>query len=73
MTLKTKFQFIEFVAYKDEAWACVNRRYKETLGGVSYYQDWKQFIFEPTHGAVFSASCLSDIYDFVRAVNQGER
>jgi hypothetical protein len=72
MTLKTKFKFIEFVAYKDNAWACVNK-HRETLGGVSYYKDWKQFIFEPVQGTVFSALCLSDIYDFVHALNEGEK
>jgi hypothetical protein len=73
MTLKTKFKFIEFIAYKDNAWACINKRFKDTLGGVSYYPTWKEFIFEPNPGAVFSASCLNDIHDFLCAVNQGER
>lgn len=72
MTLKTEFKFIKFIALKGDTWACVNK-HRETLGGVSYYPDWKEFIFEPTRGVVFSALCLSDIYDFVRALNQGEQ
>lgn len=72
MTLKKKFKFIEFIAYKDNTWACVNKRHRDVLGGVSYYPDWEEFVFEPTQGTVFSALCLADIYDFVRALNRGE-
>ncbi len=67
--MKTKFRFIEFVSTPtiQNCWACLNNRSREPLGGVEWYKPWKQYIFNASETAVFSADCLRDIAAFMEA------
>jgi len=71
--MRTKYKYIEFVpTVLDGHWNCLNRRGKETLGSVSFYQQWKQYIFEPEelNCCVFSSDCLRDIAEFLDQLNR---
>lgn len=80
--MKTEFEFIRFderhtlTYHTRPIWDCVNTRHGDKLGTVSWYQPWRQFVFEPANTyladalLVFSAGCLRDIQDFIEAANR---
>ena len=42
------------------------------LGHVEWYPRWKQYVFEPERGAVFSHDCLSELSVFCKTRQQPE-
>ena len=70
--MKTKYRFIEFTIQETlvndrPRWICFNRKHAEQLGVVVYNPPWRQYVYEPTGPAIYSASCLLDIAEFVKA------
>ena len=72
--MKTEYKYIRFeqsgvgsgVGDKlTTRWICLNKKHGDRLGMVCWYQAWKQFVFQPDN-ADFSASCLVDIIDFMK-------
>ena len=69
--LKTKYKYIEFKlaswagkgTYKK--WACYNRKHFDCLGFVEYDNKWHQYIYKPSVQAIYSASCLQNIVEFL--------
>jgi hypothetical protein len=45
----------------------------DPLGTIEWYGRWRQYIFEPEIGAVFSADCLRDLAGFVEKVNKNAK
>ena len=45
-----------------------NIRHGEQLGGVWWSRARRQYVFEPFGRTVYSAGCLADIQDFLRAM-----
>ena len=84
--MKTKYKFIHFVdttVLLDEAqkkqvggksmFECRNNKSFQTLGGVAYYPQWRQFVFyAASKDCVFNNSCLADIQDFLNQCNKGD-
>lgn len=46
-----------------EAYTILSER-GDTLGTVEWYPRWKQYIFDPEAGAVFSHDCLRELAAF---------
>lgn len=74
--MKTTYKYIEFVEVaqkpKTKAWTCHNRRSGVALGYIEWYASWRQYVYTD-YGpglAVYSASCLRDIADFLEQVNK---
>ena len=67
--MKTKYKYIEFCAQpgSSPSWLCINRKHSDQLGAVVYSNGWRQYIYEPTVQAIYSASCLRDIAEFLKA------
>jgi hypothetical protein len=43
------------------------------IGFISYYPQWRQYIFTPQHDPDFSRSCLLEICSFLEEVNKALR
>lgn len=41
----------------------------ESLGEIGWYQSWRQHVFLPEYGTVFSFDCMEDIAAQVKAMN----
>lgn len=76
MMLKTEYEFIRFVEQekprerKTPRWSCVNKRYGDVLGTIAWLGRWRQFVFVPAGGAVFSSGCMQDIREFIGQLMQ---
>jgi hypothetical protein len=62
--MKTKFRFINFTQ-AGQFWGCFNNRSGALLGHVSYYSQWKCWVFTAAPDCVFSSDCLRDISAFM--------
>lgn len=62
-------EYITFVRMPHEGkttkWGVVNRRHGDVLGGILWYGEWRQYVFEAVDGCVFSVGCLRDIAAFI--------
>lgn len=70
--MKTRYKFIHFAPRADDAdgiWECCNNRYGDLLGKVSFDKQWKQWIFVPEYGSIFSRDCLEDIISFTKQLS----
>jgi hypothetical protein len=68
--VKTQYQFINFIEIekkpKTSVWSCRNTHHGEELGRILYYPAWRQYVYEPSCPATYSAGCLADIGDFIK-------
>lgn len=51
----------------------LNNNSDDLLGQVKWYANWRQYIFFPESGCIFSVGCLDDIIDFTRKVQENHR
>ena len=72
VVVKTKYDYINFEksnesieSPREKCWVCKNTKSGDELGEVKYYKKWKQWCYFPIVQAVYSASCLKDIADFI--------
>lgn len=69
MTLKTHYQFIHMAQMpgtgKTSRWRVLNTKSGDELGIIAWYGPWRQYCFEPSQPAVYSAGCLNDIARFI--------
>ena len=42
-----------------------NNRSKNQLGIISFYKQWKEYVFSSSDECVFNNSCLRDVLDFM--------
>ena len=42
-----------------------NNRSKNQLGFISFYKQWKEYVFSSSDECVFNNSCLRDVLDFM--------
>ena len=76
--MKTKYKHIYFEKYglgsaphpQRMIYLCRNNRTNSILGGVEYYPSWRKYVFEGKENAVFDISCLTDIIDFMKQIEQ---
>ena len=40
---------------------CVENHRGETLGGIQWYGAWRQYVFYPNPGTIWSAGCLAEV------------
>ena len=68
--MKTKYKYIEFIQDAGE-WDVVNRKSRAIIGGIAYYDGWREYIFVTSvrHPAIYSTSCLNDIIDFIKQLS----
>jgi hypothetical protein len=75
--MKTEYQYIAFIKTGDTGkttkWSCRNKRYDAELGEIKWFGGWRQYCFFPTCQAVYSAGCLKDIADFIKALSDIQR
>ncbi len=45
----------------------------EVLGGLAWYARWRQHVFVPEGGTVFSQDCMEDIAAQVKAMNAARK
>lgn len=43
------------------------------LGQVRYYAHWRQYAFYPNEGTVYEKTCLYDITEFVKIINEQQK
>ena len=43
------------------------------LGQVRWYAQWRQYALYPEERTVFEKTCLTDITDFIKELNAGQR
>jgi len=43
----------------------INNKSQDYLGGIFFYEEWKQYVVQLEEGGVFNNSCLRDILDFM--------
>ena len=39
----------------------LSRRHGDLLGVIKWYSSWRQYVFVPSEGTLYSAGCLADI------------
>lgn len=72
--MKTKYKYIEFVKENEASifWLCNNIKDKSNLCIIEYYGVWRQWIMcDVTQGTVFNSTCLLDIANFLKQLNDG--
>lgn len=58
---------------KTRFWRIYNKRSCSMLGSVEWMSDWRQYVFRPCIGTVYSSGCLDDIAAFVREQNVAQK
>lgn len=79
--MKTKYKYINFIlegrrkGRKTETWKCCNNEPGDCLGYVEWYRPWRQYCFTPGFDDVFvfNSTCLTDIANFLKQVNEGHK
>ena len=61
MARKTYVKFVERVSKTPRRVVEVQTLRGETLGGITWYASWCQYVFVPDFGCVFSHDCMEDI------------
>lgn len=51
---------------KTEVWDILSKTHGFGLGQIKWSGAWRQYVFRPEHGTVFSDGCLREIADFCR-------
>ena len=73
--MKTKYKHIHFeeMALKPNSiWYCRNNKTTAILGSAEFYKSWKKWVFSSRQDAVFDASCLRDIADFLEQLDKSK-
>jgi hypothetical protein len=60
----TYMNFVELETDKKTRVICVFNNAGVQLGIISFYPAWRQYIFRPREGTMFSSGCERDLADF---------
>lgn len=63
-----KYKWITIERVPNGEYYISNNKSNELIGVISFYERWNQWIVEFDDRAVFSASCLTDIAEFIRGL-----
>jgi len=69
--MKTRYKFIHFKQTGEKFYLVFNNKSKCVLGKIEYFYQWRQYVFSASPLAIFSASCLDDISDFIGQLKGG--
>lgn len=76
MKMKYRYQHISFEKRDSRGgkafYLCRNNKDDSVLGTVFYYPLWRKYVFEGGPGAVFGTSCLADVIDFMKQLENPE-
>ncbi len=74
--MKTKFKHIYFKKIEQKAktsmWICSHNISHLELGIIEWYAPWRQYVFYPSDGTLFSGGCLDDIIAFMKDLRAHE-
>jgi len=75
--MKTEYKHIYFEdeSYlfpnrKTAVWCCFNKNGYYSIAAIAWSKQWKQYCFLPEDDMVFSISCMGDIIDFIKQLNE---
>jgi hypothetical protein len=72
--MRTEYKYINFVKIGDtgktSTWAIQNNRSNSSLGEIKWYSAWREYCFFTTSGVVFNKSCMLDILDFIKQLQE---
>ena len=51
---------------KTRVWDVASKSSGAILGRISWYGAWRQYVFFPAGGSLYSAGCLNDLASFIR-------
>ena len=65
--MKSKWISIELVERKAKTnvWWVFDKKNNDLLGKIYWKGGWRQYVFEPFEGFIFSWDCLKTISDFI--------
>ncbi len=69
--MEIKYKFITIKQVDDEIFAkrpvyrIFNNSSGDQIGVLSYYSQWRQYVFSSREECVFNKSCLVDVLDFI--------
>lgn len=53
-------------------WVVENKKHRHYLGDITFYPQWKEWIFSPDENAIFSTECLADLARFLKELNEAK-
>lgn len=62
-------KFLEFIEDKDGI-TVLNKKHKDILGVIRFYQPWGQYVFEPFANSIFSSECMRSIVKKIQDKNR---
>lgn len=65
ITIKQDVGLLTPVKKYDILYQVYNNKNNNSLGVISYYPLWRQYIFQPFGDTAFNNTCLRDIIDFM--------
>ena len=65
-------RFVDVVPMYARPTVEVRTRSGDVLGGIAWYGRWREYVFVPDAGTVYSEGCLQDIVAKVGAMNRPE-
>jgi len=75
--ITTNYKYIRFKLAEQKpktlVYDILNNNSDDLIGQVKYYAQWRQYIFFPQEGCIFSVGCLDDIIDFTKKVQANHR
>ena len=64
------FDFEEVMPHPNSCWVIRSKRGAGILGGVEWYQPWRQYVATFSDRTVWSDDCLADVATFMRQLNR---
>lgn len=56
-----------------QVWEVINNRSGDSLGELSYYTGWRQYVFSPEPFTAFNSTCLREIMEQLERLNVEQR
>lgn len=69
----THYKYIHFKedsTLAGDRWLVKNNKSNFTLGEVTFYEPWNQYVFQANPNCVFNNECLRNIAQFLSDVNE---
>ena len=67
----TQYKYFNVFAQKRKStrktldYTLVSCGHDDILGTIEFYPNWRQHVFIPAHGSIWSSDCLADVRDFL--------
>ena len=58
---------------KTDVYAVISRSDGSTLGRISWWAQWRQYVFEPIMKTVWSRGCMQQINDFIEKLMEARK